>query len=260
MGILNVTPDSFSDGGLYFREKDAINRALQLEEEGADIIDIGGESTRPYSKPVKINEELKRVIPVIRKLVKKIKIPISIDTYKSEVARCALEEGASLVNDISALRQDKRLVEVVKKYNVPVVLMHMKGSPQNMQDNPRYKDVVSEVINFLRKRIEYLKTNGIKEDNIIIDPGVGFGKTKAHNLEILNRLDEFKALERPILIGTSRKSFIRKVLNLEVDERVFGTAATVAVSIMKGAHIVRVHDVKAMRQVSILTDAILNLN
>ncbi len=257
MGILNVTPDSFSDAGLYIKAKDAVKRALQLEEEGADIIDIGGESTRPYSKPVSIDEELERVIPVIRKLVKRLKIPISIDTYKSEVARCAIEEGASLVNDISALREDKKFVEVVKGYNVPVVLMHMKGSPQNMQDNPRYKDVVFEIIGFLRKRIEFLKSQGIKEDRIIIDPGIGFGKTIAHNLEILNRLDEFKVLKRPILIGTSRKSFIGKVLGLDVDKRLFGTAATVAVSIMKGAHIVRVHDVQAMREVSRITDTIL---
>jgi dihydropteroate synthase len=260
MGILNVTPDSFSDGGVYFKKGDALKRACQMEEEGADIIDIGGESSRPYSESVSIKEELKRVIPVIGKLAKRLKIPISVDTCKSEVARCALEEGASLVNDITALRHDNKLVEIVKKYDVPLVIMHMRGLPRDMQDNPEYKDVVSDIIEFLRERIEFLKAKGIKEERLVVDPGIGFGKTKTDNLEILRRLDEFKVLKRPMLIGTSRKSFIGKVLDLNVNERIFGTAATVTFSIIKGAHIVRVHDVRVMREVSRMTDAILNLN
>ncbi len=260
MGILNVTPDSFSDGGAYFRKGDAQKRARQMEEEGADIIDIGGESSRPYSEPVSIKEELKRVIPIIGKLAKRLKIPISVDTCKSEVARCALEEGASMVNDITALRHDGKLIEIVKKYDVPLVIMHMRGLPRNMQDNPGYKDVVSDIIKFFRERIKFLKAKGIKEESLVIDPGFGFGKTKTHNMEILKRLDEFKVLKMPVLAGTSRKSFIGKVLDLNVNERIFGTAATVALSIVKGAHIVRVHDVRAMREVSRMTDAILNLN
>ncbi|MFH0838905.1 MAG: dihydropteroate synthase [Candidatus Omnitrophota bacterium] len=260
MGILNITLDSFSDGGLYLRKEDAIKKACQLEEQGAHVIDIGGESSRPNAKAISIKEELKRILPVIKKLVKMINIPISVDTYKSEVARCALEEGATLINDIYALRYDRKLADVITKYNVPVILMHMRGAPHNMQLDPQYKDVVKDIVVFLKERINAAKTLGIKENNIIIDPGIGFGKTKEHNLEILNRLEEFKALNRPLMIGTSRKSFIGKVLSVDTDKRIFGTAASVAVSILKGAHIIRVHDVGEMRDVACLTDAIINYN
>jgi len=260
MGILNVTPDSFSDGGLWNKDLCAIKKARQLEAEGADIIDIGGESTRPYSKKVSIKEELKRVIPVIRKMTKKIKVPISIDTYKAEVARCALEEGVSIVNDISSLRADRKLASVIAKYNVPVILMHMKGTPSNMQNNPFYNDVVREIVNFIKLRIDFAIKQGIAPDKIIIDPGIGFGKTVRHNLEILNRLNEFKVFKRPILVGTSRKSFMGKILDLDVKDRIFPTAATVALAISKGAHIVRVHDVSQMKQVTRISDEILNNN
>jgi len=257
MGILNITPDSFSDGGLYDAPDKAVARAFEMKEEGADIIDIGGESTRPGAKPCPVEEELKRVIPVVKRLIKEnIGLPISIDTYKSEIAKACLDEGAHLINDISALRFDSRMAEVIASYKVPVVLMHIQGSPQNMQKNPRYECVVSEIILYLRQRIKIAQESGIDKEKIIIDPGIGFGKTLEHNLEILRRLREFKSLGKPILIGPSRKSLIGKVLNLPVEERLEGTAATIAVSILNGANIIRIHDVKAMTRLARMVDAI----
>ncbi|MEW6095277.1 MAG: dihydropteroate synthase [bacterium] len=258
MGILNVTKDSFSDGGLYDKPDNALIRAFEMKEEGADIIDIGGESTRPGATPCTVEEELKKVLPVVKRLFnEKIDLPISIDTYKSEVAKACLEEGAHIINDISALRFDANMAEVVASYKVPVVLMHIQGTPQDMQQNPQYKCVVSEIILYLQQRINAAIDAGIDKEKIIIDPGIGFGKTVEHNLEILRRLREFKSLGRPILIGTSRKSLIGKVLDLPVDKRLEGTAATVAVSILNGANIIRVHDVKEMRQVAKMVDAIM---
>ncbi len=257
MGILNLTPDSFSGDGIYKEPTKALEAAQRMEEEGADIIDIGGESTRPGSAPISVEEELKRVIPVIKRLAKKIRIPISIDTMKSKVAEEALENGASMVNDISGLRADKRMRNIIKRHNVLIVIMHIKGTPRTMQRNPEYKSLISEIIESLRRSIE---DSGIKAENIIIDPGIGFGKTVEHNLEILKRLREFRSLGRPILVGTSRKSFIGKVLNLELQDRLFGTAATVALAIRNGAHIVRVHDVKEMVQVARMTDSICRRN
>lgn len=258
MGILNVTLNSFSDGGLYDDPQKAVDRAFEMKEEGADIIDIGGESTRPGAKACTVKEELKRIIPVVKRLIKeKIELPISIDTYKSEVALACLDEGASLINDISALRFDTNMAKVVASYKVPVVLMHIQGTPQDMQENPQYKCVVSDVILYLRQRIEVAIDSGIDKEKIIVDPGIGFGKTVEHNLEILRRLREFKSLGRPILIGTSRKSFIGKVLDLPVEERLEGTAATVAVSILNGANIIRVHDVLAMKRVAKMADAVI---
>lgn len=257
MGILNVTPDSFADGGRYNRIDSALQKAERMAEEGADIIDVGGESTRPGARLVPLKEETRRTIPVIKELVRKINLPISIDTYKSRVAREALDSGASLVNDTSALRMDKKMVGVVSRYKAPLVLMHMQGRPRNMQKNPRYGDVVGEIISFLRKRIAFAKEEGIDEEGIIIDPGIGFGKKTEHSLEIFNRLSEFKSLGRPILVGPSRKSVIGNVLNLPVEERLEGTAATVAASILNGADIIRVHDVKEMKRVVNMTDAIL---
>lgn len=259
MGILNVTPDSFSDGGRFLDVAKAVGHGQRVEEEGADLIDIGGESTRPGAEAVSMNEELKRVIPVIDGLSKKISIPISIDTYKAKVAREALDHGASMVNDISGLRGDKEMASLVAGAEVPLVITHMKGTPRNMQKNPRYTSVLGEITHFLRQQSEVALAAGVARDKIIVDPGIGFGKTREHNLEILNRLPELRSLGFPILIGTSRKSFIGLTLDLPVEKRLQGTAATVAYSIIQGASVVRVHDVKEMVQVARMTDAIIRM-
>lgn len=256
MGILNVTPDSFSDGGRFVKAEEAIDHAVRMEEEGADIIDIGGESTRPGAGGVSVEEELKRVIPVIEGLKGKIKIPISIDTTKSRVARKALEAGARLINDISGLHSDKKVGKVAADFGVPLILMHIKGKPRTMQKNPRYDDLMGEILQYISDGIRTAGEAGLPEEKVIIDPGIGFGKTVFQNLEILRRLREFKCLGRPILVGTSRKSTIGKVLKLPSDDRIEGTAAAVAASIMNGADIVRVHDVRQMKRVSSMTDAI----
>jgi len=242
MGILNVTPDSFSDGGKYFSVDAAVSRARRMVEEGADIIDIGGESSRPFSSPISEEEELHRVIPVLENL-DDLKIPISVDTYKPRVAEEALKRGASIINDIFALRKDG-MAEVIRDYDAAVVIMHMKGEPKNMQVNPIYENTVSEIIRFLRERINFAKSKGIEEDKIIIDPGIGFGKRVEDNLVILKDLNSFRSLGYPILIGTSRKSFIGKILDVDSDQRLEGTIATNIIAIMNGAGILRVHDVK----------------
>jgi dihydropteroate synthase len=257
MGVLNVTPDSFSDGGLHFDTPSAIDRALMMIDEGADIIDIGGESTRPGSDPVPRDEELRRTEPVIRALARKVAVPLSIDTCKAEVARRALDAGASLVNDITGLRGDPGMAEVVAGCKVPVVIMHIKGSPKNMQISPEYEALIPEIMDHLRVSIRAAVKRGISEDMIIVDPGIGFGKTFAHNLEILNNLQEFTLLGKPLLVGPSRKAFLGKLLGgTPAPERVDGTAAAVAISIIKGANIVRVHDVKVMANVAKVADAI----
>lgn len=256
MGILNVTPDSFSDGGRYLDLDAAVERALEMVAEGADIIDIGGESTRPGAEPVPTEEELRRVIPVIERLVDVVDVPISVDTTKSEVAQEALAAGAHIINDISGLQFDANMAKVVADFGAAVVIMHIKGTPRNMQDNPVYNDVVDEILSFLRRQVDTALAAGIPRDRIIIDPGIGFGKTTGHNLEILRRLRQFKELDLPVLVGTSRKSLIGNVLKLPVEDRLEGTAATIAVSIMNGADIIRVHDVKAMKRVAVMTDAI----
>jgi len=256
MGILNVTPDSFSDGGLYIDTDRAVERALEIEKEGADIIDIGGESTRPGSLPLSQEEELKRVIPVIERLQDRLKIPISIDTYKAKVAREAIKAGASIINDISGLRFDPGMAGVAAEFDVPVVIMHIKGTPRDMQINPVYHDLIGEISDFLEEGISIALKAGVDEKKIIIDPGIGFGKTFEHNLEIINRLYEFRPLGRPILLGPSRKSFIGKILDLPVGDRLEGTASAVAIGIMKGANIVRVHDVLPMVRVARVADAI----
>lgn len=257
MGILNVTPDSFSDGGAYSNCAAAVGQGLQMVEDGADIIDVGGESTRPGSDPVTVEEELKRTIPVIEALAGRIKTPISIDTYKAEVARQALKSGASMVNDVSGLRADSGMAKVVAEYGVPVVIMHMKGSPKDMQVNPVYEALIPEIIDYLRISIRLALKFGVREDMIIIDPGIGFGKTMEHNLEILGNLEDFTCLQKPVLIGASRKAFIGKLLgDAGPLKRINGTAATIAVSIMNGANIVRVHDVSEMAGVVKVADAI----
>lgn len=256
MGILNVTPDSFSDGGLYLDTENAFRRAIEIEKEGADIIDIGGESTRPGSLPLSPEEEINRVIPVIERLKGWLRIPISIDTYKTPVAREALKAGASIINDISGLRFNPEMSMVAAEYNVPVVIMHIKGTPRDMQVNPVYKDLIGEISDFLKGSISIAIESGVRKDRIIIDPGIGFGKTVEHNLEIIRRLNEFRSLGMPILFGPSRKSFIGKILDLPAGERMEGTAAAVAIGIMNGADIIRVHDVKPMVRVARIADAI----
>lgn len=248
MGILNVTPDSFYDGGKFKSVEEAVAAAVKMEEEGADIIDIGGESTRPGSEPVSLREELKRVMPVLKEVRKRIKIPISIDTYKSEVAKEALEEGAEIVNDISGLSFDKKMAEIVSKYNAYCVIMHIKGKPKTMQKRVYYQDVIKEVYDFLQERVAYAEKKGIKREKIIIDPGIGFGKKLEHNIEIIRRLGEFKSLNLPILVGHSRKSFIGQILSLPPEERLIGSLAAAVILLFNGANILRVHDVKATKQ------------
>ncbi len=265
MGTLNVTPDSFSDGGKYFSIESAVNHAITMEKEGADIIDIGGESTRPGSKPVSLEEEINRVIPVLEELVKKIKIPMSIDTYKSKIAKKALDIGANIINDITALKGDKLLASVVAQYDVPICLMHMKGSPRNMQKNPVYDDVVREITAFLKKRADYATSCDIKKNNIILDPGLGFGKRTGKgiedNCEILKRLSELKNLGYPILIGASRKTFIGNICgakkSLPVNERLEGSLAAACIGVVNGADIIRVHDVKKTRRCLDIVDCII---
>lgn len=256
MGILNVTPDSFYDGGKFLSKNQAIEHALKMAEDGADIIDIGGESTRPGSNSVPLKEEINRVIPVIEILARKYKLLISIDTRKAKVAKEAIEAGAKMVNDITGLWGDKKMTDVVAQYKVPIILMHIQGKPKTMQKNPHYKDLMSEIILYLRKSIQKALKAGLGRNQIIVDPGIGFGKLPEHNLEILKRLNELHSLGCPIAIGTSRKSFIGHYLNRTIEERLFGTFATVAVSIINGANIIRVHDVKEIVDVARITDLV----
>ena len=257
MGVLNVTPDSFSDGGEYHNPAKAIAHGLEMLAEGADIIDIGGESTRPGSKAVSVAEQLKRVVPVVEALSKQGDKAISVDTSSAEVARQALAAGAGVVNDISAGRADEQMFEVVAESGCPVVLMHMQGTPEDMQAEPHYEDVVEEITGFLAKTIERAIAGGVHRDRIIVDPGIGFGKTVEHNLQILRNLEEFHRLGRPLLVGTSRKSFIGRILSQDLPkERIWGTAATVALAVAAGAHIVRVHEVDQMSQVASMAYAI----
>ncbi|MBW1886862.1 MAG: dihydropteroate synthase [Deltaproteobacteria bacterium] len=256
MGILNVTPDSFSDGGRYLKREKAIEHGIDMARDGADIIDVGGESTRPYSKKISIDEERERVIPVIEALSQELNIPICIDTFKSEIAKMAMQAGASMINDISAFRFDPDLISVVQESGVPVILMHMKGTPDHMQDNPIYDDLIGEILDFLNSAVDRALNGGINKDMIIIDPGIGFGKTFDHNLEIINALTKFDSLGRPILLGTSRKAFIGHILDREVHDRDTGTMATIAAGVMNGAHIIRVHDVKKGVETVKVIDAI----
>ena len=259
MGIVNVTPDSFSDGGKYYAPIKAIDFAFKLIDEGADIIDIGGESTRPGADKVSCSEELKRVIPVIEGIrSNNNKILISIDTTKSMVAKEAFEAGANIINDVSGLSFDNQMPETIAQLKAPVIIMHMKGNPSDMQENPKYKDVIDEIITYFKGKINIAINSGIEREMIILDPGIGFGKTVEHNFKILSELNRFNNLELPLLIGPSRKSFIGLTLGLPPDDRLDGTAATVAVGVNNGARIIRVHDVKNMKRVAIIADKIRN--
>ena len=258
MGVLNVTPDSFSDGGQFNEINSAILHVDKMLKNGADIIDIGGESTKPGSEPVSANEESKRIVPIIKAIKNEYKdILISVDTYKSTVAKKAIEAGADFVNDISGLTFDDEMVSLLAQRNIPVVIMHINGKPKTMQKNILYSDLISDMKRFFIKQCEYAINSGIKENNIIIDPGIGFGKTFDHNFTLLKRLKEFGDLGFPILIGPSRKAFIGDVLNLPSNERVEGTIATIVTGILNGANIIRVHDVKEIKRAAIVTEKIL---
>jgi dihydropteroate synthase len=266
MGILNITPDSFSDGGKFLDLDMALAQAEAMTEAGADIIDIGGESSRPFSEPVSVEEESNRVLPVIEHLAKRISIPISIDTVKSQVARRAIQSGASIINDISALRHDPEMGTIAAKEDVLLILMHMKGTPADMQMNPSYEDLLLEVKSFLQKSIERAENHGVLKSKIIVDPGIGFGKTVDHNLLLINQLKELKKLGVPVLLGSSRKAFIRKILTLadktelKPDHPIIetGTQASVTAGILNGADIVRVHDVENTYATVRIIDAIKN--
>ena len=256
MGVLNVTPDSFSDGGLFSDATAAVDRGVQMAEQGAAVIDVGGESTRPGSRPLEPDEEIGRVIPVIAVLARRLNIPISIDTYKYEVAKAALDAGAAVLNDITALA-DERIGELAAQYDVPIILMHMKGTPATMQNEPRYDDVVSEVLEFLNSRARKAETLGVSRNRIFIDPGIGFGKKLEHNLSLLRNIDRFVAADYRVIVGTSRKSFIGQITGRRNPaDRVFGTAATVALCAAARVSVVRVHDVPEMVDVLKLVNAV----
>ncbi|MGO8942753.1 MAG: dihydropteroate synthase [Syntrophobacteraceae bacterium] len=256
MGILNITPDSFSDGGRFADYERALAQAFELISAGADILDVGGESTRPGSDPVPLPVELERVIPVIRAVRESSDIPISIDTNKSEVALQSLAAGADIINDVSSLRFDPAMVRVAAESGAPVIMMHMLGAPRTMQVNPVYESVISEIIAFLEQRVKFAVQNGIERSQIIVDPGIGFGKTVTHNLNIIRDLDCFSCMDRPIMLGASRKRFIGKILGRPEGEREFGTAVVNAFGIAAGAHILRVHDVAFHREAVGMAEAV----
>jgi len=257
MGVVNITPDSFSDGGKYFDTNAAVARALELVAQGAEILDIGGESTRPGARPVNEAEELRRVIPVIEKLAAKVKIPLSIDTVKPSVAHAALQAGASIVNDVAANRDDDAMRRVVAECQAGYVCMHAQGSPQTMQENPVYADVVREVGDFLRDRLKKLNACGVFADQVVLDVGIGFGKTVEHNLQLLANLHRFTTMSRPLLIGVSRKSFIGKLSGADLNERLPASLACACLAIQSGAHIIRAHDVAETVQAVRMTETVL---
>ena len=264
MGVLNVTPDSFSDGGLYNTTEMAVERALEIEAEGADILDIGGESTRPSGKSygegeryITADEELQRVLPVLNAVRGRLRIPISIDTYKSETARAALSAGAEIINDVSGLKFDPDLANVAAEFDAPIILMHTRGRPEVMQKLPPSEDIFTEIEESFSQSIAEAKMRGVKRSRIILDPGLGFGKTVRQNFAIIDQLERFENFDLPLLIGPSRKSFLAKTVNRQSNELQFATAAAVAASVMNGAHIIRVHDVRSMREVCDIADAII---
>jgi dihydropteroate synthase len=254
MGILNVTPDSFSDGGRFLEPDAAVARAIEMADEGADLIDVGGESTRPQAVPVDLDEELRRIVPVIGEVRRRLSVPITIDTTKAEVARQALESGADAVNDVSALQRDDRMAEVVAAAGCGLVLMHMQGAPPTMQVAPHYDDVVQEIKQFLLARMECARSAGIAEDQILLDPGIGFGKNFSHNLAILGRLAELSELGRPVCVGVSRKSFIGQIVGRPADDRLIGSVTAAVLAMLQGARVLRVHDVAETRQALAVAD------
>ncbi|MGH7254252.1 MAG: dihydropteroate synthase [Nitrospirales bacterium] len=256
MGVVNVTPDSFSDGGRYLEPSAAVAHAETLVAEGADLLDIGAESSRPGAEPVGQEEELRRLLPVVTEVCRRLSVPVSVDTVKAEVAKQALEAGAHLINDITALRGDPKMAEVVARSGAGLVLMHMQGTPATMQRAPAYVDVLGEIRQYLAERMAVAEQAGIDRKHILLDPGIGFGKNPDHNLEILGRLDALLDLGRPLLVGVSRKAFIGQILGRAVDQRLFGTAGAVAVAVWRGARVLRVHEVRAMREVARVAAAI----
>jgi len=258
VGVVNVTPDSFFDGGLYFEPARAIERALALAAEGADIIDIGGESSRPGSSPISAKEEKRRILPVVEVLKQKNGILVSVDTTKAEVAEAALAAGADIINDISAGRFDPRMLPLAAESGAALILMHMKGTPRTMQVAPHYDDLLGEVKAFLRERLEAAESCGVPRENLLLDPGIGFGKKLEHNLALLNNLGALADLERPLVVGISRKSFIGKILRLEAPERLEGTIAAAVVSLLRGASLLRVHDLQAVKRAIAVAEAILS--
>jgi len=256
MGIVNVTPDSFSDGGKFINPADAIDHAIHLVEDGADILDIGAESTRPGAADVSVEEEIDRLLPVVNALVKSVDVPISVDTTKSVIAQQMLDAGAHIINDISGLQFDPQLSKVVADYGCPVVILHIQGTPRTMQKNPVYNDVISDIISYFKKRVEFARSAGIQDQQIILDPGIGFGKTIEHNFRILSEFREFTSLGYPLVLGASRKSFIGKTLDVPVDDRLEGSLAAAVVGAWNGANIIRVHDVKETKRALRITDAI----
>jgi len=258
-GILNITPDSFSDGGRFIEPEKAFLRAIKMIEEGVDIIDVGGESTRPGSDPISVDEELGRIIPTIERIKKESDCLISVDTYKSNVASEAINSGASIVNDISGLTYDNKMASLIIEKNIPLILMHMKGKPKTMQEEPFYKDVISEICNFFKMQINQLRKLNVSFDKIILDPGIGFGKTLDHNLLILNNLNIIRKLGYPVAIGTSRKSFIGEILGLPTNDRIEGSISSNIVAIINGANIIRVHDIAEMKKAVFVLDRILKV-
>ena len=260
MGILNVTPDSFSDGGKYLEKNNAINHALAMIDNGADIIDVGGESTRPFSDPVSLDEEISRVIPVIEGIRKESDVCISIDTTKSEVATAALDSGASLINDVSAMEVDPLMIDVASKFDCPIIIMHMKGTPKNMQDNPQYESLISDIKDYLQERVDFIVSKGVNSKKIVIDPGIGFGKTVENNFEIINNLNHFTKMGFPVMLGASRKSFIGISLDLPEEDRLEGSLAANIIGLQNGAKIFRVHDVAETNKAFIIANKIFNSN
>lgn len=265
MGILNVTPDSFSDGGKFFSIEKAVEQAILMEKQGADIIDIGGESTRPGANKISPEEEINRIIPIIDEILEKTNIPISVDTYKSKVAKKAIDTGVSMINDITALKGDNSLVKIISEYEIPICLMHMKGQPNNMQKNPVYSNIINEIYLFLKERAEFSIKNKIKKGKIIIDPGIGFGKRTGQgiedNCEILRNLKKLKELNFPIMIGASRKTFIGNICgfnkNLMINQRLEGSLAAACIAVLNGADIIRAHDIKETRRCLNLIDCVI---
>ena len=258
MGILNVTPDSFSDGGKYFEKNSAINYALEMIDNGADIIDIGGESTRPFADPVSLEEEISRVIPVIEGIRKESDICISIDTTKSQVATAALNSGACIINDVSAMEVDPLMIGVAIEFDCPLIIMHMKGTPKNMQDNPQYESLISDIKKYLLDRAEFIISKGINPKKIVIDPGIGFGKTVENNFEIINNLNHFATMDFPVMLGASRKSFIGISLDLPEEDRLEGSLAANIIGLQNGAKIFRVHDVAETNKALLIANKIFN--